>query len=93
MENSSNPNIIIIVIITSAVLASYSYLCSLFVKDKKKQIDGEIVQRKKDLYEQNQAQPTSTPEKSSLLEANDVIDLLKKEDYAIPLKEYKQKLI
>ena len=38
----------------------------------------------------------STPEKvgeeSALLEANDVIDLLKKEDYAIPLKEYKQKL-
>ena len=47
MENSSNPNIIIIVIIGSTVLASYSYLCSLFVKDKKKQVDGEIVKRKK----------------------------------------------
>jgi len=55
-----------------------------------------IVKRKKDLYEQNQGRRTSTFEKvgeeSSLLEANNVIDLLKKEDYAIPLKEYKQKL-
>lgn len=97
MGENNNFTVIIVVMIGSALVLATSSLGKLFCKRKKAEYEYSIVEKKKELYKQNQERiermDSGLAEDDKISDFKEFSEIVKNPEVMNQIKEYKQKML